>query len=82
MAGHRISLDEIDEKVMNEINVRCVSSGTDDHLVIFVLSEEDERAVEDYVRPSFRVVLIDEFPVNEAGKILYGALLETARQQI
>ena len=87
MAGHRISLDEIDEKIMNEINVRCVSSGVDDHLVLFVLSEEDKKAVEDYVRqkvsvvrPAFRVVIIDGFPTNEAGKILYGTLLETARQ--
>ena len=83
----RISLDEIDEKIMNEINVRCVSSGVDDHLVLFVLSEEDKKAVEDYVRqkisvvrPEFRVVIIDGFPTNEAGKILYGTLLETARQ--
>lgn len=89
MSGYRISLDEIDERVMNDIHVRCVSSGTDDHLVIFVLSEEDKNAVQDYVRrkisvvrPVFRVVRIDAFPVNEAGKILYGALLETAKQVI
>lgn len=89
MSGHRISLDEIDEKIMYDIHVRCVSSGADDHLVIFVLSEEDKTAVQDYVRqklsvvrPSFQVALIDAFPVNEAGKILYGALQETAKQFI
>ena len=86
VAGHRISLDEIDEKIMNEIHVRCVSSGVDDHLVIFVLSEEDKNAVRDFVRekisavrPAFQVAVIDAFPTNEAGKILYGALLETAK---
>ena len=89
MSGHRISLDEIDEKIMDDIHVRCVSSGADDHLVIFVLSGEDKEAVQDYVRrklsvvrPSFRVVELDAFPANEAGKILYGALQETARQFI
>lgn len=89
MSGHRISLDEIDEKIMNDIHVRCVSSGVDDHLVIFVLSEEDKAAVQAYVgrklsvvRLSFQVALIDAFPVNEAGKILYGALQEKARQFI
>ena len=89
MTGHRISLDEIDEKIMNGINVRCVSSGTDDHLVIFVLSEEDKKAVEDFVRRNisvvrlaFRVVRIDRFPTNEAGKVLYGALSETAGRYI
>ena len=89
VTGHRISLDEIDERIMNEINVRSVSSGVDDHLVIFVLSEKDQEAVQNFVRqkisvvrPSFRVVTIDQFPVNEAGKILYGSLLETAKQLI
>jgi len=89
MFGHRISLDEIDERIMNGINVRCVSSGVDDLLVIFVLSEGDKKAVEDYirqkisvVRPSFRVEVIDEFPTNEAGKILYGALLDTVKQSV
>lgn len=89
MSGHRISLDEIDEKIMNDIHIRCVSSGVDDHLVIFVLSEEDKAAVQAYVgrklsvvRLSFQVALIDAFPVNEAGKILYGALQEKARQFI
>ena len=89
MAGHRISLDEIDERVMNEIHVRCVSSGVDDHLVIFVLSEEDKTAVRDFirekisvVRSAFQVAVIDAFPTNETGKILYGALLETAKRLI
>ena len=89
IAGHRISLDEIDERIMNDIHIRCVSSGTDDHLVIFVLSEADGNAVRDYVRqkisvvrPAFRVAVIDAFPTNEAGKILYGALLERAEQML
>lgn len=89
MAGHRISLDEIDERVMDDIHIRCVSSGLDDHLVIFVLSDEDKEAVRSYVRqkisvvrPSFHVVTIEAFPTNEAGKILYGALLELTRQHL
>ena len=83
ISGHRISLDEIDERIMDDIHIRCVSSGTDDHLVIFVLSEEDKTAVQDYVRrkisvvrPAFRVEAIDAFPTNEAGKLLYGELLK------
>ncbi|MCR5136875.1 MAG: AMP-binding protein [Oscillospiraceae bacterium] len=89
VSGHRVSLDEIDERIMNDIHIRSVSSGTDDHLVIFVLNDEDRAAVQDYVRqkisvvrPVFQVVRIDDFPTNEAGKLLYGALLETAKQYI
>ena len=87
IAGHRISLDEIDEMIMNDIHIRCVSSGADDHLVVFALSDGDADAVRNYisrklsvVRPSFRVEVIDAFPTNEAGKILYGALLERAKR--
>lgn len=89
VTGHRISLDEIDDRIMNDLNIRCVSSGVDDHLIIFVLSDEDGAAVQAYVRqkisvvrPSFRVVKIDAFPVNEAGKVLYGELFETAKQYL
>jgi len=81
MTGHRISLDEIDERIMNDLHIRCVSTGVDDRLVIFVLNDEDRDAVQEYVRkkisvvrPSFSVVRIEAFPVNEAGKILYGTL--------
>ena len=87
IAGHRISLDEIDEQIMNDVHIRCVSSGTDDRLVIFVLSEEDKAAVQDYirqkisvVRSAFRVEVIDAFPTNEAGKLLYGELLKLAER--
>ncbi len=89
MSGYRISLDEIDEKIMNDIHIRCVSSGVDDHLIIFVLNREDKNAVQNYVRQeisavrsSFQVIQIDAFPTNEGGKILYGALQETAKQFI
>ena len=81
MSGHRISLDEIDEMIMNDIHIRCVSSGVDDHLVVFVLNADDADAVRDYirrrisvVRTAFEVAVIDHFPTNEAGKILYGDL--------
>ena len=87
MSGHRVSLDEIDERIMNDIHVRCVSVGIDDHLVIFVLSDEDENAVREYanqkihvIRPSYRLAKIDAFPVNDGGKILYGKLLKEAAQ--
>ena len=87
MSGHRISLDEIDEKIMDEIHIRCVSSGVDDHLVIFVLSDGDADAVRDFirrrlsvVRTGCKVVTIDAFPANQAGKVLYGELLEMAKR--
>ena len=65
------------------------SQGPGVNLVIFVLSGEDKNTVQDYVRqklrvvrPFFQVVPIDAFPTDEAGKNLYGALQETAKQFI
>ena len=85
IAGHRISLDEIEGMIMNDIHIQCVCSGVDDHPVLFVLKDEDEAAIRDYIRqkssiirPVLKVVKADFFPVNEAGKILYGAMLEQA----
>ena len=85
VSGHRISLDEIDEKIMSDMNIYSVSSGIDDHLVVFVTDEREKDLVKDYIyrkftviRRSFSVTVISEFPRNAAGKILYGRLLEQA----
>ncbi len=85
IAGHRVSLDEIDEKIMETLHILTVSSGIDDHLVIFVTRENEKEAVEQFirknvpnVRTSFEVIRIPEIPKNEAGKIRYGELLHMA----
>ena len=89
MAGHRISLDEMDERIFNDLHIRCVSTGEDDHPVIFVLNENDQAAVLEYVRlrislirSAVKVCRIDAFPTNEAGKILFGELQKMAAKQI
>lgn len=85
MAGHRVSLDDIDEHILEDLHIKTVSSGRDDDLVIFVLREQDIVPVQNYVRerlPIARTMLsvrkIDEIPRNDTGKILYAALLELA----
>jgi acyl-coenzyme A synthetase/AMP-(fatty) acid ligase len=88
MAGHRISLDEIDGRIMNEIHVRCISAGEDDDLTVFVTSDDDKESVKNYIRqemsilrPKTKVIKIDGFPQNESGKILYEKLFEMAKEQ-
>lgn len=89
VSGHRISLDEIDEKIMSDLNILSVSSGIDDHLVVFVTDKREKDLVMDYIRKefavirrSFSVAVIPDFPRNDAGKILYGKLLERAKTLI
>lgn len=85
MAGHRISLDEVDGMIMDELNILAASVGTDDHLTIFVTDERDRDSVAALVREKisaaragFRVAVIPELPRNEGGKILYSQLEEAA----
>ena len=56
---------------------------------MIVHAQSDADAIRDYVRrkigvlrPVLKVAVIDEFPTNEGGKILYGALLERAKRII
>lgn len=87
--GHRISLDEIDEMIMEALHIRSISSGTDDHPVIFVNGEPEREAVTDFIRKSipnirtsFKVAVIESFPVNESGKVRYSELLDIAKELI
>ena len=85
MAGHRVSLDEVDGMIMDELNILSVSVGTDDHLTIFVTEEKYRDILLDFVRgrlntarTGLRVEVVDEFPVNEGGKVLYSELQKMA----
>ena len=86
MFGNRTNLDEIDNIIMESTHIRSVSSGFDDHLVIFVTGEAEKTAVTDFIskkflsmRSNFEVKVIEEFPLNESGKIKYSALLDLAK---
>ena len=82
MAGHRVSLDEVDSMIMDELNILSVSVGTDDHLTVFVTDEREKEPVKNFIlsgrisaaRAGFRVLTIPEIPRNEGGKILYSEL--------
>ena len=87
LAGHRVSLDEIDSMIMDELNIPSVSVGTDDCLTVFVTGEQEKEMVAAFIprvlsaaRGSLRVLTVPAFPKNEGGKILYSELQETAEK--
>ena len=87
LAGHRVSLDEIDSMIMDELNIPSVSVGTDDHLTIFVTGEREKEMVAAFVprvlsavRGGLRVMTVPAFPKNEGGKILYSELQAAAEK--
>lgn len=86
MAGHRVSLDEIDGMIMDELNILSASVGTDDHLTVFVTDDSYRDIVAGFIREKisaaragFQVASLPEFPKNEGGKVLYSELQKIAQ---
>lgn len=80
--GNRVNLDEIDRLIKGKFdNLDCASAGVDDHMYIFVTDDSKALEVKEFVvektklNPSaFKIIVIDEIPKNDAGKILYKEL--------
>ncbi len=86
MYGHRISLDEIDDNIMEALHIKSASTGEDDHLAIFVTGEAQKQAVTQFVIKNFsgirtgvKVAIVKELPKNKSGKIRYGELADIAK---
>jgi acyl-coenzyme A synthetase/AMP-(fatty) acid ligase len=80
--GNRINLDEI-ENILHLKGIECACSGKDDQLRIYVNNEENKEKVITFItghiqinRVGFKVMIINEIPRNDSGKILYSALPE------
>lgn len=81
--GNRVNLDEIDRLIHGKFNIESVSSGLDDKMYIFITDKNKNLAaqIKDFaanktkLNPSaFKVVIIDEFPRSQSGKIMYNEL--------
>lgn len=82
--GNRVNLDEVERMVKDAYReLDCACGGTDDHLYIFVTTEDMERKQE--IRhfvysktglnsAAFHVTSVEAIPKNEAGKTLYKEL--------
>ena len=87
IAGHRISLDEIDALILTELGIHSVSVGTDDHLIICVTDESEKDMIKTFIHKNYliydnsRILTVPEFPVNEGGKILYSKLQEAVLKE-
>lgn len=79
--GNRVNLDEIDRLIKGEFGIEVASAGKDDHMYIFVTDDKAAAPVRKFVTKktklnpaAFKVIVVDEIPKNEAGKILYQEL--------
>lgn len=82
--GNRVNLDEIDLLLKKEFpEFDSASTGVDDHMKIFITSEDHIEEVKEYISRktglnfiAFTVVYLEFIPKNDSGKVLYSKLLD------
>jgi acyl-coenzyme A synthetase/AMP-(fatty) acid ligase len=81
MLGSRVNLDEVEQKIIAEFGIECVCSGVDDEMRVYITDEEYSKQVKAYLVnsinlfvKSIKVIVIDEIPRNDSGKVLYTQL--------
>jgi len=79
--GNRVNLDELDLMIKSRYNIEVACAGIDDHVYIFIIDASISEKIRDFVvnktklNPlAFKVLVIDEIPKNDSGKILYREL--------
>ncbi len=79
--GNRVNLDEIDRMVKQEFGIDAASAGKDDHMFIFINDLQYSKDVVKFVAfktnlnsNAFKIIVIDEIPKNDSGKVLYKEL--------
>jgi acyl-CoA synthetase (AMP-forming)/AMP-acid ligase II len=83
--GNRVNLDEIDRMIKEAFGIEAASTGTDDHLTVFVTEAEKAEPVREFLisktrlnPAAFRVKTLEAIPKNDAGKTLYSELKKYA----
>lgn len=78
--GNRVNLDEV-ENLLKQQKIENVCAGKDDHLIVFITNQEQEKQTVDFIvnhtgisRGGFEVRYIADIPRSESGKILYSSL--------
>jgi len=80
--GNRVNLDETERMVRDAFpGIDCACVGVDDHMSVFITSEEKSGDVQAYLsdktglnKIAFIVLYIGAIPRNESGKVLYSSL--------
>lgn len=80
--GNRVNLDEIERLIKGGfVGIDCATAGMDDHLYIFITKEKLAKEVKSFLvgktklnPAAFEVVIINDIPKNDVGKVLYREL--------
>lgn len=80
--GNRVNLDEIDRLLKGKFdNIDVASTGIDDHMYIFITDRSISEDIKAFIvektqlnHSAFKIIVIDQIPKNEFGKIQYKKL--------
>lgn len=79
--GNRVNLDEIDRMIKAEFDIDCASAGADDHMCIYITKNQLLQEVKRFIvhktglnALAFKIIVIDEIPKNDSGKVMYSEL--------
>lgn len=80
--GNRVNLDEL-ERLLLEINIQSACCGKDNSLLVYILNATEKDTVKEFLTKKlgihfsiFDIRIIDSFPRNTSGKILYSKLVD------
>jgi long-chain acyl-CoA synthetase len=80
--GNRVNLDEL-ERLLSQINIQSACCGKDNFLLVYILNPNEKDAAKEFLTKKlgihfsvFDIRIIDNFPRNASGKILYSKLVD------
>lgn len=78
--GNRVNLDEV-ESLLKKEGIECACAGVDDCLKVYLTDAGQKSAAEQFLvhhtgisRGGFKILVIDQIPRSDSGKVLYSKL--------
>jgi len=81
LLSYRVSLDQVEHLIQQEFGIECACSGTDQRMNVYITDGTKKAEVLEFIvakvslyKSLFRVIIVDEIPRNDSGKIQYRLL--------
>ena len=89
LQGVRFSLDELEQRLQQEVSADLVAVGEDEQLMVIATDEKSGHDIKQYLRLTFAihpslvaVKQVDEFPLLSNGKLDYQILAKWAKEHV
>ncbi len=76
--GIRVSLDDVEQIVINAYNIECACGGNDEKMIVLITDKNLDKQISDLIvaktglfHKAFTVIYVEEIPRNESGKVVF-----------